>query len=57
MANQTRQPFSRRQALHVLGLDGTGELWPAEVGAVRLERGSVCVSLSDRQSQRRTTAP
>lgn len=35
---------ARRPVLRVLELDGTGELRPAQVGSVRIERGSVCVS-------------
>ena len=49
MAKVIRPAFSRRQAFHLLGLDGNGELWPAEVShRVRVERGSVCVSVHDR---------
>ena len=43
MAKVIRPAFSRRQAFHLLGLDGTGELWPAKVGLVRVDRGGVCV--------------
>ena len=49
MAKVIRPAFSRRQAFQLLGLDGNGELWPAEVNRVRVERGSVCVSVYDRE--------
>lgn len=43
MANPPRPTVSRRQVLRVLALDGTGELCPAQVGALSLERGSICI--------------
>jgi len=49
MAKVIRPAFSRRQAFHLLGLDGTGELWPAEVNRIRVERGGVLVSAYDRE--------